>query len=160
MFSELPGSLIIAKAFLQELKQNLAEEHSVRLPPLSQVLAWLYLYCCAGAGRRVTYRQIADLLNAGFVANASETEISEGTVRMGLLRFKRSAAAMSYESLELLMKDYVRSCPNGSPTLDDWFSSNGADWLASHIKTMVPGRVISEKERRRLTLAERERPSK
>jgi hypothetical protein len=149
MFSQLPGSLVWAKAFLQELKQNLAREHSVRQQPPAGRLAWLYLYCCAGTGRRVTYREIADLLSAGFVAKGSERVISEATVRMGLQRFKNSAAALSYEHLELLMKDYVRACPTGDPNLSDWFKSNGADWVSAHVRPLCPGRAISEKERQR-----------
>jgi hypothetical protein len=168
MFTELPGSLAWAKAFATELKQAIAEEHSVRHETYSQMLAWLYLYCCAATRRRVTYREIADLLNAGLIEKGSEFTVSEGIVRMRVNRFQVSAAAMSYENLELLMKDYVRSCPTGDPSLWDWLSSNGAVWVSSHIKPMDPGRVISEKERRRLTLLEhrrlkiaaRERPEK
>ncbi len=158
LFTELPGSLDWAKLFLEELKQFIAEEHSVRNQTAGWLLAWLYLYCCTATGRLVTYRETADLLNAGLIAKGSEDLVDEATVRMRLNRFKNSATAMSYENLELLMKDYVRSRPAGAPTLWDWFSSNGAAWVSSHIQPMVPGKVISEKERRRLKLAERERP--
>jgi hypothetical protein len=159
-FIELPASLVWAKAFLKELKQNLAEEHTVRRPTRGMQLAYLYLYCCASTGRRVTYREIADLLNAGLIARDSGRLIDEATVRMGLIRFKNSAEAMSYELLESQMKDYVRSCPTGRPTFDVWFDCHGADWISSNVKPLCPGRVISEKERRLLTLKERERPKK
>jgi hypothetical protein len=167
IFTELPGSLGWARALLMELKQIISEEHSVRQNP-GMMFGWLYLYCCAATGRRVTYREIADLLNAGFMEKGNEGTITEATVRMRLNRFKKSASAMSYENLELLMKDYVRACPAGNPSFEDWFESNGTVWISSHIKPMDPGRVISEKERRRLTLlerwrlkiAERERPKK
>ena len=122
LFTELPGSLDWAKLFLEELKQFIAEEHSVRNQTAGWLLAWLYLYCCTATGRLVTYRETADLLNAGLIAKGSEDLVDEATVRMRLNRFKNSATAMSYENLELLMKDYVRSRPAGAPTLWDWFS--------------------------------------
>jgi hypothetical protein len=160
LFIELPGTLTCAKALLTELKQVISEEHSVRNHTSGRQVAWLYLYCSAATGRLVTYREIADLLNAGLIARGGEHLIGERTIGMRLTRFKNSAAAMSYENLESLMKDYVRSCPTGNPSLEDWFSSNGAVWVSSHTKPMVPGRVISEKERRRLKLTEREHPKK
>jgi hypothetical protein len=132
-FVELPGNLNWAEAFLKELKQNLAKEYAVRRLTLSRQIAWLYLYSGASAQRRVTFCEMADLLNAGLIANNGVQLVSEASVRMSLQRFKRSDVAMSYERLRVLMKDYVRSSPGGIPTLEDWLSANCTDWISSHI---------------------------
>jgi hypothetical protein len=160
MSTELPGSLLVAKAFFKELKHNVALENSVRDGSVSRMLAWLYTYCCAATRRPVGFREIAALANAGFVARGSDRSVSEATVRMELQRYKRSGPALSHENLELLMSDYVRSYTANRTTFDDWFSSNGSNWLASHVKALSPGKILSGTEYRFLKLSERQRLKK
>ncbi len=154
---DLPGELAWAKAYFRELKEKLAEELSVRkFAASARLFAWLYAYSCAGTGRPVTYREVSDLVNAGFVANGRSSDVSEAVVRMNLQRFKRSSA-LAYEHLTLLMKDYVSSCPTGHPTIADWVSSNFDSWASANVQPMAPVQVTLEIERRAKKFTEHER---
>jgi hypothetical protein len=121
LFREFPDSLTHFTTVVKELKHAIAERHSVRHNPPARRIAYLYLYCCAATGRHVTYREMADLLNAWFLEIGSQRVVSEASVRMALQRFKRARAPVaSYETVESRMKEYVQSCPTGAPSFADW----------------------------------------
>ena len=95
-------------ATLKELKCTFAREWSVRQSTRAWYLVMLHVYCCAATGRRVTYSEIADFLNAGLSANDKLSVITEDVVRMQLQRLNRSATAKRAGRIKEVMDRFWR----------------------------------------------------
>jgi len=101
-------SLRAHAATLKNLKRTFAREWSLRQSTRAWYLLMLYVYCCAATGRRVTYSEIADLVNAGLSANEKPGVISEEVIRMQLKRLNRSATAERAGRIKAVMDQYWR----------------------------------------------------
>lgn len=93
---------------LKDLRRTFAQEWSFRQSTRAWYLLMLHAYCCAATGRRVTYSEIADLLNAGLSANEKPGVITEEVIRMQLQRLNRSATAERAERIRAVMDQFWR----------------------------------------------------
>jgi hypothetical protein len=100
-------SLRAYAATLKKLKRTFAQEWSVRQGTRAWYLLMLHVYCCAATGRRVTYGEIADFLNAGLSANDKPSVITEDVIRMQLQRLNRSATADRAGRIKALMDQFL-----------------------------------------------------
>lgn len=120
LFAELSAELREQALRLKGLERAIAEAWSMRHRSAAWYVLLLYLYCRKATRGKATYKNLAEIMNAGWEASGVDERVTEDRVRMQVCRLKRPQTAGLLQATEALMTRYVASCPTGDPTFTEW----------------------------------------